>query len=484
MMNPFSQSAIAAGLVLAASATWASAQAAPAAARGPLRVHPTNPRYLTDDGQRAVYLTGSHSWHNLQDGGTTDPPATFNYDEFLKFLVEQNHNFFRLWAWESDRESAWDKQRLWVRPLPYLRTGSGEALDGKPRFDLNRFDPEYFQRLHARVKQAQERGLYVGVMLFQGFSVAKKSPRAQGNPWPGHPFHRDNNINGIDGDPNDDGQGYEVHTLEVPAITALQEAYVRKVIETVGQFDNVIYEISNESHGGSTAWQYRLIALIKEIERQRAKQHPVWMSFQYDGNIGAGVNRTLFDSQAEVISPQHVSDSVEAYKTAPPVAEGSKVILLDTDHLWGIGGDAGWVWKAFTRGMNPIFMDPYMKGSPEGKPRLDPKWDGVRRAMGQTRRLAGRMNLAAMTPQPDLASTRYCLARPGHEYLVYLPEGNEVTVDLAVVLGEIEVEWFNPDTGEASPAKRASGGASRAFKAPFAGHAVLYLRKQTGQRKP
>ena len=31
------------------------------------------------------------------------------------------------------------------------------------------------------------------------------------------------------------------------AITALQEAYVRKVVDTVNDLDNVLYEISNES---------------------------------------------------------------------------------------------------------------------------------------------------------------------------------------------------------------------------------------------
>ena len=44
---------------------------APGAVRasGPLRVHPRNPRYFTDDGGRAIYLTGSHTWSNLQDQG-------------------------------------------------------------------------------------------------------------------------------------------------------------------------------------------------------------------------------------------------------------------------------------------------------------------------------------------------------------------------------------------------------------------------------
>jgi hypothetical protein len=34
---------------------------------GPLRVHPANPRYFTDDTGRAIYLTGSHTWANFQE---------------------------------------------------------------------------------------------------------------------------------------------------------------------------------------------------------------------------------------------------------------------------------------------------------------------------------------------------------------------------------------------------------------------------------
>ncbi|UCC17485.1 MAG: aldo/keto reductase, partial [Dehalococcoidales bacterium] len=46
------------------------------------------------------------------------------------------------------------------------------------------------------------------------------------------------------------------------------------------------------------------------------------------------------------------------YRDNPPFADGKKVILSDTDHLWGIGGDVAWAWKTFLRGMNPLFMDP------------------------------------------------------------------------------------------------------------------------------
>ncbi len=56
-----------------------------------------------------------------------------------------------------------------------------------------------------------------------------------------------NNINRIDGDPNGDGRGIEIQTLAIRDVNALQEAYVRKVLDTLGDLDNVLCEIVNES---------------------------------------------------------------------------------------------------------------------------------------------------------------------------------------------------------------------------------------------
>src|SRR5262249_42889122 len=42
-------------------------------AAGPLRVLNENPRYFADGGGKIVYLTGAHTWSNLQDIGLTDP---------------------------------------------------------------------------------------------------------------------------------------------------------------------------------------------------------------------------------------------------------------------------------------------------------------------------------------------------------------------------------------------------------------------------
>ncbi|MDW8026480.1 MAG: hypothetical protein RMK18_11550, partial [Armatimonadota bacterium] len=99
--------------------------------KSPLRVHPQNPRYFTDDGKRAIYLTGSHTWSDLQDMGPTDPPPKFDFNAYLDFLVQHNHNFIRLWRWEVPRYRYGQGSLSFCEPHPWARTGPGLARDGK-----------------------------------------------------------------------------------------------------------------------------------------------------------------------------------------------------------------------------------------------------------------------------------------------------------------------------------------------------------------
>jgi hypothetical protein len=464
---------------------------------GPLRVHPANPRYFTDDSARAVYLTGSHTWANLQDIGLPGGPP-FPYDEYLDFMQSYGHNFMRLWMFEHPERASWTEELVTFDPLPWARTGPGLAADGKPRFDLDIWNDDYFRRLRERTVAAGERGIYVAVMLFQGWSLHKVASAPYGDPWPVHPFNAANNINGVDVPYTavDDDEHPCLHSTLNPDVLARQEAYVRHVIDTVNDLDNVLYEIINE--GGATAWQYHIIDYIHEYERALPKQHPVGMTHR----IGPRqFNAELLAGPADWISPasepqgHHVPGAVlmEDYQNDPPATDGRKVVILDTDHLWGHGGNPFWVWKSFCRGHNPIFMDPwwtlYINSDPVYTPwtfvggiskdqRDYPDWEATRRAMGDTRRYAERMDLAAMAPRPDLASTGYCLAHPGHEYLIYLPQGGSVTVNLCDAPGEYAVEWFLPALGRTLPgAYPLAGGDYAVTAAPYTGDAVLYLAR-------
>ena len=137
-----------------------------------------------------------------------------------------------------------------------------------------------------------------------------------------------------------------------------------------------------------------------------------------------------------------------------------------------------WVWKSFLRGHNPILMDNIFDDStgravPETT--HDRGFIAARGAMGHTRRYASTVNLAAMAPRADLSSTRYALANPGSEYIVYQPLPEPFAVKL--VAGAYSYEWFDPSPGTVhSTGSITVAEGETTFIAPFMGDAVLYLK--------
>lgn len=123
-----------------------------------------------------------------------------------------------------------------------------------------------------------------------------------------------------------------------------------------------------------------------------------------------------------------------------------------------------------------IFMDPY-DGVVLGS-KFDAKWAPIRRSMGYARRYAMKMDLASAAPRADLASTKFCLANPGKEYLVYNPAGDGGSITVKLKAGKYKYEWMNPDNGKVvSKGTVDAKEGQRGFEAPFKGDAVLYIRR-------
>lgn len=465
-------------------AAAATPGAGPAAITRPLRAHPLNPNYFADASGKAVYLTGSHTWNNLQDWGTDDSPQPFDFAAYVKTLVAHHHNFTLLWqtelpAFRGLPTRAAEAPDFSVTPQPWQRTGPGNASDGKPKFDLARFNQAYFDRLRDRVRRLQAAGIYAGVYLFSGEWLLRF--RFSGD---GYPLSGPNNVNGID-----DGGGVGSITMTGPnAVTEAQDALVRKLIDTLNDLPNVLWIVSQEAPPGSTWWNQHLITLTRACEASKPWQHPVGYGVPADNN-----DATIVNSDADWIAPAARISPTRSCGAGRPAC---KVNINDSDHsyfgMWNESArvNRNYFWINFTQGNQTLFMDPYVVFYPREGRNLcpspshgigsgpDPRWNPVRDTMGFIRGYTDRMNLAAMRPRADLASTGHALvssdpARP--EILVYAPEGNEFTVDLTGLAGRLAVEWMNPETGVKTSGPPVSGGSSRRFTAPFSGDAVLYL---------
>jgi hypothetical protein len=213
------------------------------------------------------------------------------------------------------------------------------------------------------------------------------------------------------------------------------------------------------------------VKFVKQYEKTKPKQHPIGMTAFDSGREGS--MDALLRGPADWISPQNDGESGD-YQNDPPAADGRKVIISDTDHLWGVGGGRDWVWKSFTRGHQPIYMDPLRKGDKSDDEEME--MEGARKAMGTNAALRGTRGASGDEARARNIIHQVLPRSSREEYIVYLPKGGKVTVDLSQAKGEVTVEWLDPVQEKTVAAANAQGGATRELGAPFAGPAVLYLK--------
>jgi hypothetical protein len=464
---------------------------------GPLKAS-RNPNYFEDARGATVILNGSHTWNNLQDWGTSGSVQELDFQAYVRFLSAHEHNFTLLWATELPKfcalpTTASAPPEFTVSPHPWRRTGPGNATDGGLKFDLTKFDPSYFDRLRTRSEALGKAGIYVGVYLFTGewLNIFRC-------PGDGYPFTGANNINGIDDGYRGGAKGVGAMTMTAPnAITAFQDAYVEKVIDTLNDLPNVLWIVSEEAPASSAWWNEHQIAHIRAYESKKPLRHPIGYAALIDAP-----DKVLYDSDADWAAPQAKISPTESCGRGKPAC---KVNVNDSDHSYfGMWNETpqqnrNYAWQNFMTGNQVLFMDPYVVYYPREKrnlcasprggicPAPDPRYDNFRDNLGYILRFSRKLNLAEARPQKSLSSTGYCLARTpseGAEYLVYAPSGGSFTVNVSAMSGSrmLAVEWFDPSTGESRAGKPIpAGSTAQRFTPPFSGDAVLYLSDAAGQ---
>lgn len=82
-----------------------------------------------------------------------------------------------------------------------------------------------------------------------------------------------------------------------------------------------------------------------------------------------------------------------------------------------------------------------------------------------------------LEPADDIvvAGDAYAVADVGSEYVLYLPEGGSVTVDLSAASGTLTAAWYDPRSGDFSGESAVEGGASRDLDAPDSNDWVLWV---------
>ena len=456
-------------------------------AAGVLRVHPDNPRWFADESGRVIYLGGHQSFVDLQDNSFNKEfirgrERILDWDKYVDFLKANNFNYLRNWViWSTGSGAMAPVNNAVAYPMPYKRVaGDGKAKDGKDKFDLNQFDEVFFQRMRKRCEDLQQAGIYVSIMLFEvyGFLGGESVGDPPQTLWDGNVFNKANNINGIDVDYDGNGKGIEFFYTDDKKILRLQQEYVRKVVDTLNHLDNVFYEIANELY--APQWQYGMIEFIKRYEKSKPRQHLVLMSAGGRTRTGAWKQMgrgPVVNSPADFFAAAGSWQSQRFKKKDPPPNNSDKPGIVDTDHGAAGTTDVGYLWSALTRGYHfNLYDKPFENPDAEGA-----EWRRIRKSVGKAVEYAGKMDLANVHPRGDLASTGFCLTRPGYQYIVYQPEEGPITVSGLREETSYYYELYDTEKAKVVAKGRIqASGSSESFESAGRG-AVLYISSPSGR---
>ncbi len=234
-----------------------------------IRIHPQNPKIFEFRGTPIVLLTASEHY-----GAVMNRP--FRFERYLADAAEKKITLTRLFILFRELQSASNPYST-CKPespdyiSPFKRVGPGKALDGQPQFDLDQWNPEFFERLHRFLSLASAAGIIVEVVILSNTYAESV--------WALNPLHPRNNVNGFA-----EIQWPEYMTQRHPRLFSYQEALVRKIVQETNQYDNVIYEICNEPGGnldlGSSPtagevndWQTALAQVLRQTESGLPNKH-------------------------------------------------------------------------------------------------------------------------------------------------------------------------------------------------------------------
>jgi len=156
--------------------------------------------------------------------------------------------------------------------LPYLRTGPGTAADGKPRFDLDRFDQAHFASWRRIIEDAGKKGIVVQLALFDSWHLNRLD---HGNGWGRrYDVYADgNNVNDVGFDLADEGSWHRADGAS--PVYQRQKELVDRVVAELGNLPNLIWEICNEPGEYLEPWALPLAHYLWRQDRGRHLVVPI-----------------------------------------------------------------------------------------------------------------------------------------------------------------------------------------------------------------
>jgi hypothetical protein len=489
----------------------------------PIRLHPQNPKIFEFRGKPLVLVTATEHY-----GAVLNRP--FRFERYVADAADKSQTLTRLFLLFREFQSACNpystcKPESTDYVAPFLRTGPGQASDGLPKYDLTRWNPEFFDRLHRFMALTSERGIVVEAVLLSNTYADQM--------WAVNPLNSVNNVNEVETIPWADYM-----TRRHAKLFAWQCAHVRKMVEELNRYDNVLFEVCNEP-GGAVAiphaptvdevndWLCALARLIRETEAELPCRHLLagQEAFAYShtlpekGAVQQLSERSFRDFPVDVVNMHplpnmtyrgrvydlgqfmsaelHLQElrryCLDAYRERKPLNldEDNAATRFRDENGWTIHRKRAWttLFCGAHYDMIDFSILPWLEtGTPDSQRFLRTWMQHLSEYVKSIDVIRARPLESFLTAQPA-GTVGSALAVEGEEYHIYLADGREFSdpgaggpvvgkIGFRLPEGGYRVTCFSPATGESSTPTELRGGADVTLPLkPFTHDVVVCIDK-------
>jgi hypothetical protein len=450
-----------------------------ACSSSPVSICPDNPHYFFYKGKPIVLITSDQHYGAVID-------KDFDYEKYLDYLSQNGMNLSRIYpgAMFEPPDKYLKGNPLGPVPgrqlLPWAKSGQSGANpllaeSGGPsyKYDLDKWNQEYFDRLSDFVELAQKKEIIVEIAFFNGM---------YNDCWPLMAMYHNNNIQNI-GQYEDEECGlFTSNDVRNQDVINYQKAYIKKITAELNKYDNLIYDICDEPSlqglpGGSLIflpdsqvlpWINEMKGAFLQAEESLPKKHLLGQTVQ---NLSPDCSNESWCNwlAAEYVKPAEKALRLNYENNKPLVNVESNyygfnltknAYNIDAIRLEGwwfmLGGGAGCI------NLNGEFYRGQETGGLNTRSYIIPQRKVLKDFMYS-------FDLAGLSHFPDFSSTpsnAICniLAENGKQYALYIfhgsyekdwgahfiaePDDYRDTIILnKVTSGNYKLEWIDPSSG-------------------------------------
>jgi hypothetical protein len=416
----------------------------------PIALYPQNPHYFLYKEKPHILITSGEHYGAVLN-------LAFDYTTYLDQLALDKLNLTRTFSGSyHEPGGAFNIAQNTLAPAPdkficpWARSEMNGSKEGGKKFDLTRWDENYFERLKDFVSAAGTRGINVEFTFF--------CPFYEDTQWDISPMNSGNNINGVGNIGRND-----VYTLDKNGgLLAVQETLVRKIVNELKDCSNLMYEICNEPYfGGVTLqWQQHIARIVQETEKSFPNRHLI--------------SQNIANGQSKIINPFEEVSVFNFHYAMPPVTVamnyGLNRVIGDNETGFRGNSDSAYrmeAWRFILAGgglfnnLDYSFTVRHERGDFQ-YPKEQPGGGStsLRKQLGYLSRFMLNFNFTRMKPDSTTltfvgatSGIAQTLSEPGKQYAIYLYRCSGVALQLALPPGRYELAWLNTLTGKYSGKK-------------------------------